>query len=124
MPVLPIRLYPDPVLTRRSDVVRHWGEALEQRVHDLVETLKAQPGGLGIAAPQVGWSIRLIVVDVSRKQQAHGRLVLVNPVMVRTEGSVLSREGCMSLPEYTANVRRFERVTVCAQNAHGEPFEV
>jgi peptide deformylase len=104
--------------------VREWNRALENFLSDFIETFEAQPGGIGMAAPQVGHLERIVLLDVSRKQKAHGRMILINPVITEQSGSIIFREGCMSLPDFTANVRRSERVKVQAFNEKGNPFEI
>ena len=111
MLALPIRLFPDPVLRRPARPVA-FGEDIQHFIGRLLETLYAQPSGIGIAAPQVNDSRRIIVVDVSPRDASKKCQVMINPVIVRHAGEVTSREGCMSLPDYTANVRRSEKVTV------------
>lgn len=109
MPVLAIRLFPDPILRKRSKPARWKDPAIQEFVKDLARTLYAQPGGIGIAAPQAGKALRVIIVDVSPKDPSKGREIMINPRFLYLEGEILSREGCMSLPDYTANVRRFAR---------------
>lgn len=112
MPVLPIRLFPDPVLRKPSRALQPSDPQLKVILRDLEETLYAQTGGIGIAAPQVGIGKRLIIVDVRSKDPGKRQEVMINPVIRWQEGEVLSREGCMSLPDYTAHVKRFERIHV------------
>ena len=111
MAVLPIRLFPDPILRKPAQPVP---PAREVRgfIERLVETMYAQPSGIGIAAPQVGESWRIIAMDLSPRDSSKSLEIMINPVIIRRSGEVTSREGCMSLPDYTANVRRSERVTV------------
>lgn len=85
---------------------------------DLVETMAAFPGCVGIAAPQVGELVRMAAIDVTGHRRASscaGCVVLVDPVIVSEEGSVVMREGCLSIPDFTGNVRRSERVAVAAR---------
>jgi peptide deformylase len=112
MAVLPIRLFPDPILRTRSKPVVQGDLPATSFLKDLVDTLYAQPSGIGIAAPQVGEARRIVVVDVSARDPAKRREILINPFVRRTEGEVLSREGCMSLPDYTGNVKRAARVWI------------
>ena len=120
MAILPVSVYPDSVLRQRSKFVTQFDIKLENFINDLLETMRSQPGGIGIAAPQVGNLIRVVCVDVTPRQKANGCLVFVNPVIKRSLGSRVGREGCMSVPEYTANVRRAERIMVEAQDRRGE----
>jgi len=109
MATLPILKYPAPELRKRCDAVTERTDAFAQLVADLIETMESLPGCVGLAAPQVGALWRVVVVDVSRyrkKVESQGRLVLVNPVLKSSSGSKVFREGCLSLPSYTANVTR------------------
>ena len=110
MAVLQIRLFPDPILRKRCTAVNPSDPKLRFLSKDLEHTLYAQTGGIGIAAPQVGIDKRLILIDISSKDPTKHLEVMINPVILVQEGEVLSREGCMSLPDYTANVKRFERL--------------
>lgn len=112
MAILPIRLFPDPILRKRSEPAAWRDPSVQEFIIGLMETLYAQSGGIGIAAPQVGESRQIIIVDVSPKDFSKHRLVMINPKITRWQGRVLTREGCMSLPDYTANVTRAERVFV------------
>ena len=82
-------------------------------VQDMLDTLDASPG-VALAAPQIGYAARMIAVDVSRKkgEQGHGRIVLLNPHILYQEGGRTLREGCLSVPDYTGNVRRYARIVV------------
>jgi peptide deformylase len=96
---------------------------LAQRVgEDLVDTMRANQGCVGLAAPQLGDEVRMVVVDVSEHPRAtrhHGLLVLVNPVVMLSAGSQVAREGCLSIPDLTANVRRATEVVVEASDPEG-----
>jgi peptide deformylase len=92
-------------------------------VTDLVDTMKNQPRCVGLAAPQIGELVRLVVVDVTEHPKAtscHGLLVLVNPQITHGEGDELGREGCLSIPDLTANVRRATSIELDALNPTGE----
>lgn len=121
MAVLEILTYPDARLERIAQPVERFDDALRAFIADLEETMRAGPGGVGIAAPQVGRAERIVVVDVSSKPKIkhHGRLVLVNPEITHWEGFVVGREGCMSVPDYTGNVIRAERITLEAVDEFG-----
>lgn len=112
MAVLSIRLFPDPMLRKHSKAVSWDDPRILRLVKDLTETLYKQPGGIGIAAPQVGESQRVIVVDVSPRDPSRRREIMLNPQILKQEGEVLSREGCMSLPDYTANIKRFAHILI------------
>jgi peptide deformylase len=119
MAVLPIRVYPDPVLRVRCAAVERFDGDLAQLVADMVETMHAAPG-IGLAASQVGVERRVAVVDLSVGEDPAQLLVLVNPVIVSAEGAEVESEGCLSIPELTEKVERPLRVEVTAQDAAGE----
>ena len=113
MAVRPIRLYPDPILKRPTAPVCLTDPALPDLIQDLLDTLEASPG-VALAAPQIGYPVRMIVVDVTRKKGSHGHglVVLTNPRVLYQECPRIVREGCLSVPDYTGNVRRFEQTVV------------
>lgn len=119
--LLQILTYPDERLERISQPVEHFDDELRHFIVDLEATMRAGPGGVGIAAPQTGRLQRIVIVDVSSKPKIkhHGRLVLINPEIITWEGHVLGREGCMSVPDYTGNVVRAERITLEARDELG-----
>jgi len=110
MGVHPIRLFPDRVLRTGAKPIPKLTPYHKKIINDLIDTLRIQPGGIGIAAPQIGYSQRIAIVDVSSKDNRRSRLVLINPVVLSGEGESLGREGCMSLPDYTGNVKRMCRI--------------
>jgi peptide deformylase len=120
--LLEVITYPDPRLKREAEPVQDFDEELRRFVADLEQTRCAGPAAVGIAAPQVGRSLRVAIVDVSSKKnvESHGRMVLVNPEIQEWEGMAIGREGCLSVPDYTGNVIRAERVAVSAHDEHGE----
>ena len=125
MPLLEILTYPDPGLKRASKVVDTFDDQLREFITLLERTMRAGPGGVGIAAPQVGRFERIAIVDVSAKKKvtSHRRLVLINPQITHWEGTVVGREGCMSVPDYTGNVIRAETITVQAFDENGGQHE-
>jgi len=123
MSILPIRLYPDPVLRARCREVEEFDSTLAGLVADMVETMHAAPG-IGLAAPQVGVDRRVAVVDLSVGEAADALLVLINPRIVEQEGSAVDVEGCLSLPGITEKIERPTRIVVEAAHADGEPFSV
>ena len=125
MAILPILKFPDPILKERSAPVAAVDAGVSSVIDDLLETMRASPGGVGIAAPQVGTLQRIIIVDVSAhkrggREENHGLLVLVNPEILARGGKQLVREGCMSVPDYTANVQRAQWVLVDALDREGK----
>ena len=128
MAVRPVLRYPDPRLTQVARALAPEEGALAARVAaDLVDTMRSFPRCVGVAAPQIGEAVRVVVVDCSEHPKAtvhHGLLTLVNPRLVASEGAEVGREGCLSIPDLTANVRRATVVTVEALDASGEPARV
>lgn len=122
MALLEILTYPDPRLEQIAQPVEHFDEELRAFIADLEETRLAGPGAVGIAAPQVGRSQRIVIVDISTKPKNpnHGHLVLINPEIMEWEGFAVGREGCLSVPDFTGNVIRAERITLEACDEQGE----
>jgi len=117
-----ILLYPDPRLKQISTNVEEFNEDLLSFIQDLDETMGEGPGAVGIAAPQIGKNIRVVIVDVSsrKKIKHHGHLILVNPEITEWEGLKVGREGCLSVPDFTGNVVRAECIALTAYDQHGE----
>lgn len=128
MPVRPLVFYPDPRLKTVCDPVADITDELRAAAQDLLDTMDAgPPRTVGIAAPQIGVLSRIAVVDISRNPKyagGHGLLLLVNPRITAHDGEQFFREGCLSLPDYTANIRRLQSVTVEALDLNGEPMSV
>lgn len=128
MPARPVVLYPDPRLKAACAPVSDIDDAVRAAAQDLLDTMDSgPPRTVGIAAPQIGVLSRLAVVDTSRNPKhppAHGLLILVNPVITASEGWQTGREGCLSLPDYTANIRRSQHITVEALTLDGEPISL
>ena len=128
MPVRPVVLYPDPRLKVVCQPSPEINDALRAAAQDLLDTMEAcPPRTVGIAAPQVGVLSRLAIVDTSRNPKypgGHGLLVLVNPTIVASDGEQFFREGCLSLPDYTANIKRHAAVTVSALGLNGEQISI
>jgi peptide deformylase len=122
MAVREVLCYPDARLKQVSVSVVAFDAGLRALIADLEETMRAGPGSVGIAAPQADVLRRVVIVDVSSKPGIphHGCLRLVNPEILRREGEVKGREGCMSVPDYTGNVLRAGRILLRAQDAEGE----
>jgi len=123
MALLEIRKFPAPVLKRKAEPVSAFDEDLQKLIDDMVETMYAAPG-VGLAAPQVGVSKRLAVVDISSRDEKHPLIVLINPCIVRTDGEIEFEEGCLSIPEYTAKVKRSENLVVRAHDRAGSKVEI
>ena len=123
MAILEIKKYPEKVLKKKALPVTVFDHHLQALIDDMIETMYAAPG-VGLAAPQVGESKRLAVIDISSREDKFPLLVLVNPVIVSCEGEVEFEEGCLSLPEYTAVVKRAEKLVVKAQDRDGTQIEI
>lgn len=122
--IYPIVKYGDPVLEQPADpVIEFDTPELAQLLDDMFESMYAARG-VGLAAPQIGIARRIAVVDVSCGEKDTDRIVLINPQIVSAEGAQTSEEGCLSLPGFRENVTRGRRVTVQAQNASGEVFQM
>lgn len=128
MPEQKILLYPHPLLKKPARSVERIDSEIQSLVLDLVDTMRAGPGSVGVAAPQIGVSMRVCVVDVSAsrlgKDDNHGLLVMINPVIVAAGGASVMREGCMSVPDYTGDVQRHTEVTVTYMTGDGESHEL
>lgn len=120
--IYPIVKYPDPVLARKAQPVTEFNADLQQLVDDMFESMYAAEG-IGLAAPQIGISKRIFIVDTSLGKEAKDKLTLINPEIVSREGKQLEEEGCLSLPDIRDKVSRALRVTMRAQNTTGEWFE-
>ncbi len=114
--------YGDHVLEQPAQSVTDFDGDLARLVEDMFASMYAA-NGVGLAAPQVGMSLRLAVVDVTTGQDPNAKIVLCNPEILATEGRQTSEEGCLSLPGFRAPVSRPKRAIVRAQNLHGEWFE-
>jgi len=123
MAVLEIQKFPAPILKKKADSVSVFDEDLQKLIDDMIETMYAAPG-VGLAAPQVGVSQRLAVIDISSKDDKYPLIVLINPCIVRTDGEIEFEEGCLSIPEYTAKIRRSERLIVRAHERDGREVEI
>ncbi len=121
MAVLEILTYPDDRLRQVSEPVKQFDAALQGCIDDLEETRLAGPGAVGIAAAQVAWFQRVLIVDVSGRKKTgnHGHLILVNPEITEWDGFAIGREGCLSVPDYTGNVVRAERIQLDALDRDG-----
>jgi peptide deformylase len=121
--VYPIVKYGDPVLEREADEVTDFGTPeLDKFLEDMFESMYAAKG-VGLAAPQIGFSRKITVIDISNAENPAEKLVLINPKIIRVEGKQEGEEGCLSIPTFREQVKRAKRVTVRAQDAKGEFFE-
>ena len=113
--------YGAPSLRETSRPVEKFDGELEKLTSDMFETMYAAPG-VGLAAPQVGVNIRLIVIDLSGGKEPDGKIILCNPRVIFSEGSQDGEEGCLSVPDFLERVKRPMKVTIEAQNVKGESF--
>ena len=114
----------NPVLEREAEDVQEFDTPeLRQFIDDMFESMYAAKG-VGLAAPQIGFSRKIAVIDVSNGENPDDKLVLINPKVVKTEGKQVGEEGCLSIPTFREQVRRAKRVTIRAQNAKGEEYEM
>lgn len=126
MAVLEILSIPDERLKQESEPVESFDDELRDFIMELEETRLAGPGAVGIAAPQVGRFIRVVIVDCSTMRKPvpnHGYMVLVNPEISHWDGYEIGREGCLSVPDYTGNVIRATHIKLNASDPNGNPLE-
>lgn len=137
MPIKKILIYPNEQLKKISSKVDDITDEVRSDITDLVDTLKDSPG-VGLAAPQINIHKRIIAIDITevfnksvekspkfaKKNSCQGLMVLINPVITKMDGEKIVREGCLSVPEYTANVKRAKSVTVTGLNPDGENIEI
>ena len=124
--VLPIRTFPDSILHSPTSPVEHITPQITQLIQAMIETMRHHPRCVGLAAPQVGSSARVAVVDVTghpKAGKAGGLLVLINPTILAKEQELIQREGCLSVPDVTGNVARASRLHIKALDASGQSWE-
>jgi peptide deformylase len=127
MPVVPVLLYPHPLLKTPAEPARPGDPELASVFADLLDTMRHHPGCVGLAAPQIGRLVRALVVDVSaspRAKEPHGLLCLVNPVVREASQWKIGREGCLSFPDLLANVKRAQKLRIEALSPQGEPLDL
>jgi peptide deformylase len=120
MAVLQIHSYPAPVLKQKAKRVTIIDRSIKKLISDMIETLHAVPGRVGLAAPQVGVSLRVIVIGLPEQDD----IVLINPEIVKRKGERIVEEGCLSLPGYFAQITRSEAVTVKGLDADGKEVRI
>ena len=120
--IYPIVKYGDPVLEKPAEAVTKFDDELKKLVEDMFESMYAAKG-VGLAAPQIGISKRLAVIDVTFKEDPDAKLVLANPEIIHTEGKQTQSEGCLSIPEFREPLKRANKVTVRAQDINGKWYE-
>ena len=120
--IYPIVKFGNPVLEKPAEPVTVFDGELKKLVEDMFESMY-EAKGVGLAAPQIGKSMRLAVIDVTFKEDPDAKLVLVNPQVIHTEGKFRQTEGCLSIPEFREPVTRAKKVTIRAQDLNGQWFE-
>jgi peptide deformylase len=115
--------YPDPILQKPTEPVTEFNEELRVFVDDMFESMYAAHG-IGLAAPQIGVSKRITVIDLSFQKNPEEKIVLINPEIIFKQGKQNEEEGCLSLPEIREKVSRAEKVRVRAQDVTGKWFEL
>ncbi len=123
MAILDIKTFPDPVLEMIAEPVTDFDRKLHDLAANMRETMYAAPG-VGLAAPQVGESVRLIVVDPSAGEKPGQFIAVVNPEIIRAEGEIVFEEGCLSVPGYNEEVDRAQYVTVIGQDISGKDLKI
>ncbi len=124
MTLLDILTYPDKRLRNKAAPVENVDEEVQNIIADMAETMYHAPG-MGLASVQVGIDKRIIIYDISGPEDEPKLEVLINPEIVESEGSILSEsEGCLSVPEYRSDVKRYERVKVEALDRNGQPVHI
>ncbi len=121
--IYPIVKFGDPVLEKPAAPITVFDDELHKLVDDMFESMYAAHG-VGLAAPQIGISKRIAVIDVTFKEDPEAKIVLLNPEIIHTEGRLSSNEGCLSLPEFREKVTRPRRVTARAQDLQGKTIEI
>lgn len=123
MAILEIKKYPDDVLKQKASPVEKFDSDLQRLIDNMIETLQAAPG-IGLAAPQVGVLKRLMVFDLSSQEEKYPLIVLINPEVIETDGIIESEEGCLSIPQCVATIKRAEKVIVKGLDRKGQPVEI
>jgi len=123
MSVLKIHTYPDKILKKPAEPLQEINGTTQALIDNMIDTMHAAPG-IGLAATQVGNSNRVVVIDVSNVEEKHPLIVLINPEIVQSEGTMDSEEGCLSVPNYISTIRRHENVLVRGLDRNGNEIEI
>lgn len=123
MAILPIKIYPDPILKLVSKPILDINSEIQKIIDDMIETLY-DISGLGLAAPQIGVSLRLFVFDLSKHNQALPLTVVINPEILHSEGELSDTEGCLSLPEHFMKVVRPKKIRIKGLDRDGKTVEI
>ena len=120
MAVIPIRILPEPVLRQKAKRVRIIDNSIQKLIDDMIETMHAVPGRVGLAAPQVGVSLRVFVIGIPDEED----IALINPEIVRRTGERLVEEGCLSIPGYVGQIKRAVSVKVKGRDQNGKEIRI
>lgn len=121
MSILKILSYPDPTLRRPTEELNHIDENVQKMIDQMASTMYTAPG-VGLAAIQVGWGKSVLIYDIAPSEEGRSLNVLINPRIVQQEGEILSEnEGCLSVPEFKADVKRFASILVEGVDREGRP---
>ena len=120
MATLPIRTFPDPVLKKKARRVRTIDGSIKKLIRDMIETMHSEPGRVGLAAPQIGVSLRVIVIGIPEEEV----IAIINPEIVRSRGERSIDEGCLSVPGYFGQIKRAESVTVKGRDQDGKELRI
>jgi len=120
MAVIPIRILPEPVLRQKAKRVRIIDNSIQKLINDMIETMHAVPGRVGLAAPQVGVSLRVFVIGIPDEED----IALINPEIVRRTGERLVEEGCLSIPGYVGQIKRAVSVKVKGRDQNGKEIRI
>jgi peptide deformylase len=122
MAIKKILTFPNPVLRQKVETVTSFDDSLKELARDLAETMYDAPGA-GLAANQIGVCLRVVVIDVSASKEEKKHLVLVNPEIIEQQGCQVDEEGCLSVIDLTANVERYRKLLIRAQDLDGKTWE-
>jgi len=120
MTTLPIRTLPDPVLKQKAKRVRTIDGSIKKLIRDMIETMHSEPGRVGLAAPQIGVPLRVIVIGIPEEED----IAIINPEIVRSRGERSIDEGCLSVPGYFGQIKRAESVTVKGRDQDGKEIRI
>jgi len=118
-----ILIYPEKRLRKKSQTVEKINKKIQKLLDDLADTMYNAPG-VGLAAPQIGENVRVLVVDISTKEEEKSLMELINPAITDSSGTQKSEEGCLSVPGFYGNITRKKKITVEAVNRDGEKFKI
>ena len=120
MAVLQIRTLPDPVLRQKAKRVTRIDNSIQKLIDDMIDTLRAEPNRAGLAAPQVGVLLRVVVIELPEQEL----ITMINPEIIKKEGERIVEEGCLSIPGYFGEIKRAVTVKVKAKDRYGKQFRL